>query len=94
MKKLIVPTVLFMIGIAWFLFPIFFMPAPVHFEYSAKTEVDRPDMIDNAVSNAMSELRRRDFVPVKLEVNWNPVRKTYGVRAGGIDRTKLCKYEP
>lgn len=66
MKKLIVPTVLFMIGIAWFLFAIFFMPAPVHFEYFAKTEVDRPDMIDNAVSNAMSELRKKDFVPVKL----------------------------
>lgn len=94
MKKLIVPMVLFMIGIAIFLFPIFFMPAPVHFEYSAKTEVDRPDMIDNAVSNAVSELRKKDFVPVNLRVNWHPVSKTYIIYAGGIDRTKLCNYEP
>lgn len=94
MKKLIVPMVLFMIAIAGFLFPIFFMQAPVHSEYSAKTEVDRPDMVENAISNAMSELRRRDFVPVNLRVNWHPVSKTYIIYAGGIDRTKLCKYEP
>ena len=54
-----------------------------------KNTIDKPDKIENAISNVVSDLEKRDFVPVHLEVNWHPLGKTYVVYAKGIDRTKL-----
>ena len=94
MKNLIVPMFFVLLGFALFLSPIFLMPGPVKSEYHTKMSVDKPDKIENAISNVVSDLRRKDFVPVNLSVDWHPVSKTYIIYASGIDRTKLCNYEP
>ena len=94
MNKLIVPMFFVLLGIALFLSPIFCLPTPVESEYSTTMSVDKPDKIENAISNVVSELRIKDFVPVNLSVDWHPVSKTYIIYASGIDRTKLCNYEP
>ena len=70
------------------------MEVSVQSEYSTHISVVKPDKIENAISNVVSDLGRRDFVPVSLNVKWHPASKTYIVYARGIDRTKLVKYEP
>ena len=94
MKKLIVPMFFALLGIAVILSPIFLIPAAVKSEYYTTMSVDKPDKIETAISNVVSDLSKRDFVPVNLDVKWNPLCKTYVIYASGIDRTKLCKYEP
>ena len=69
-------------------------PCLLHTEYSTKISVETPDKIENAISNVVSDLEKRDFVPVNLEVKWHPLSKTYVIYASGIDRAKLSKYEP
>ena len=73
---------------------ICYFPVQVTSEYSTKISVDKPDKIENAISNVVSDLEKRDFVPVSLVVNWHPASKTYVIYASGIDRIKLGKYEP
>jgi hypothetical protein len=63
-------------------------------EYTTQISVETPDKIENAVSNAVADLEKRDFVPVGLTVRWHPARKTYVIRMGGMDRTSLGKREP
>ena len=70
-------------------FAICYSPVRVTSEYSTKVSVDKPDKIENAISNVVSDLEKRNFVPVHLEVNWHPAGKTYVIYASGIDRTKL-----
>ena len=94
MKNLIVPMFFVLLGIALILSPIFCLPTPVESEYSTTMSVEKPDKIETAISNVVSDLRKRDFVPVELRVNWHPTSKTYIIYASGIDRTKLCNYEP
>ena len=94
MMKFIAPVFFVLLGISLFLSPIFFLPGPVKSEYHTTMSVDKPDKIENAISNVVSDLRRKDFVPVNLSVDWHPVSKTYIIYASGIDRTKLYKYEP
>ena len=94
MNKLIVQMFFVLLVIALILSPIFLLPGPVKSEYHTTVSVDKPDKIENAISNVVSDLRRKDFVPVELSVDWHPVSKTYIIYASGIDRTKLCKYEP
>ena len=94
MKNLIVPMFFVLLGIALILSPIFCLPTPVESEYSTTMSVEKPDKIETAISNVVSDLRKRDFVHVELRVNWHPTSKTYIIYASGIDRTKLCNYEP
>ena len=94
MKNLIVPMFFVLLGFALFLSPIFCLPTPVESEYSTTMSVDKPDKIETAISNVVSDLKRKDFVPVSLSVDWHPLSKTYVIYASGIDRTKLCNYEP
>ena len=94
MNKLIVQMFFVLLVIALILSPIFLMPGPVKSEYHTKMSVDKPDKIENAISNVVSDLNKRDFVPVSLSVDWHPLSKTYVINASGIDRTKLCNYEP
>ena len=94
MKNLIVPMFFVLLGIALILSPIFCLPTPVESEYSTSISVDKSDKIETAISNVVSDLSKRDFVPVNLDVKWNPLCKTYVIYASGIDRTKLCNYEP
>lgn len=82
----IVGILLIMVGIG---FVFCYSPVQVQSEYFTKISVDKPDKIENAISNVVSDLEKRDFVPVHLEVNWHPLGKTYVVYAKGIDRTKL-----
>ena len=94
MKNLIVPMFFVLLVIALILSPIFLMPGPVKSEYHTTVSVAKPDKIENAISNVVSDLNKRDFVPVSLSVDWHPLSKTYVINASGIDRTKLCNYEP
>ena len=87
----IVGILLIMIGIG---FALYYSPVQVASEYSTSISVDKPDKIENAISNVVSDLEKRDFVPIHLGVNWHPLGKTYVIYARGIDRTKLGKYEP
>ena len=75
-------------------YAIYYSPTLLQSEYITKISVDKPDKIENAISNAVSDLDKRDFVPVNLEVKWFPANKTYVIYAKGIDRTHLGKYEP
>lgn len=70
------------------------LPVQLRTEYSTLISVDKSDKIENAISNVVSDLEKRDFVPVYLGVKWHPASKTYVIYAMGIDRTKLGKYEP
>ena len=75
-------------------FVICYSPVGVTYDYSTSISVDKPDKIENAISNVVSDLGKRDFVPVSMTVRWHPASKTYVIRMGGFDRTKLNKYEP
>ena len=85
----IVGILLIVFGIG---FVICYSPVGVTSNYSTYVSVDKPDKIENAISNVVADLEKRDFVPVNLEVRWHPVSKTFVVYAEGIDRTKLGKY--
>ena len=82
----IVGILLIVVGIG---FMICYSPVRVTSDYSTRISVDNPNKIENAISNVVSDLEKRDFVPVYLEVNWHPLSKTYVIYANGIDRTKL-----
>lgn len=84
-----VPIVVFLFFMCLIGFMICYSPVQVTSEYSTEISVDKPDKIENAISNVVSDLEKRDFVPVHLEVNWHPLSKIYAVYAKGIDRTKL-----
>ena len=75
-------------------FALCYTPTVLRSEYSTNISVETPDKIENAISNVVSDLEKRDFVPVYMDVKWYPMSKTYEVYARGIDRTKLGKYEP
>ena len=92
MTKLFGPMVGVMLIVAGVVFAICYSPVQVPSEYSTKISVDKPDKIENAISNVVADLEKRDFVPVNLEVRWHPASKTYVIYAEGIDRTKLGKY--
>ena len=87
----IVCTTLIMLVIG---FATGYSPSPLRYEYSTRISVDTADKIENAVSNAVSDLDKRYFVLVNMEVKWHPASQTYVIYARGIDRTKLGKYEP
>ena len=74
----------FLIGLT-----IYYSPVQVTSEYSTKISIDKPNKIENAISNVVSDLKKRDFVPVYLKVKWYPASKTYEIYARGIDRIKL-----
>ena len=85
----LMPIVGILLIVSGVVFVLCFSPVRLQSEYSTKISVDKPDKIENAISNVVSDLEKRDFVPVHLEVNWHPLGKTYVVYARGIDRTKL-----
>jgi len=95
MTKVIMQIVCILLLIAFLVgFAICYSPVQVTSEYSTMISVETPDKIENAISNVVSDLGKRDFVPVKLEVNWHPASKTYVIYACGIDRIRLGRYEP
>ena len=94
MTKLFGPMVGVMLIVVGIGFAIYYSPVQVPSDYSTKISVETPDKIENAISNVVSDLEKRDFVPIYMEVKWYPMSKTYEIYARGIDRTKLGKYEP
>ena len=89
MMKLIMPIVVILFIVSMVVFGLCYSPVHLQSDYTTKVSVDKPDKIENAISNVVSDLEKRDFVPVHLEVNWHPLGKTYMIYAKGIDRTKL-----
>lgn len=88
--KLIAQILGILLIVSMVMFPLYYYsPIRLQSDYSTKISVDKPDKIENAISNVVSDLEKRDFVPVSLEVNWHPFGKTYVIYAKGIDRTKL-----
>ena len=79
-----------MLVVAALALAISYSPTVLRTDYLTKVSVDKPDKIENAISNVVSDLEKRDFVPVHLGVNWHPASKTYVIYAEGIDRTKLA----
>ena len=94
MTKVIVSILGLLLIVSMGVFAICDSPRLLQSEYATKISVETPDKIENAISNVVSDLERRDFVPVYLEVKWYPAIKTYKIFARGIDRIKLSKYEP
>ena len=90
MTKLFGPMVGVMLIVVGVALAIYYSPVQVPSEYSTKISVETPDKIENAISNVVSDLEKRDFVPVNLEVRWHPSSKTFVIYAEGIDRTKLA----
>lgn len=88
---LIVFMPLFAVGMALCLMNA---PEGIEGDYSAKVEVAKPDEIENAISNVVSDVRRRDFVPIGVGVVWVPARNCYSVKATGITREKLINHKP
>ena len=89
MMKLIMPIVVILFIVSMVVFGLCYSPVHLQSDYTTKVSVDKPDKIENAISNVVSDLEKRDFVPVYLEVRWHPASKTYVIYANGIDRTKL-----
>ena len=94
MKMVMAMVCFFMLIVTVIGYAIVYSPCLLQPEYSTSISVETPDKIENAISNAVSDLEKRDFVPVELEVKWYPARKTYAIYVWGIDRTRLGKYEP
>lgn len=94
MTKLIAQIVGIILIVSVGVFVLCYSPVQVTSEYSTKIDVDKPDKIENAISNVVSDLEKRNFVPINPEVTWNPANKTYRIYASGTDRAKLGKYEP
>ena len=94
MMKLLMPIACILLIVFMGVLAICNSPVQLQFEYTTRISVETPDKIENAISNVVSDLEKRDFVPVILNVKWCPASKTYEIYARGIDRTKLGKYEP
>ena len=69
-------------------------PSEVGGDYITSVVVDDPQKIEGAISNLVSDIRKRDFVTVSLTVNYKPLGKCYVVYARGITRENLLKLEP
>ena len=94
MLKLILQIMCILLIVSMGVFALCDSPRMLRSEYTTKISVETPDKIENAISNVVSDLEKRDFVPVHLEVKWYPAIKSYKIFASGIDRAKLGKYEP
>lgn len=69
-------------------------PEGIEGDYSAKVEVAKLDEIENAISNVVSDVRKRDFIMIGVGVVWIPARSCYSVKAKGITRDKLITRTP
>lgn len=75
----------------WF---IISSPEPVKADYAIHFDVPKPNEIEAAVSNAVLNLHKQDFVPIIVHVAWVPFKKCYSVKAKGITRDNLTNYKP
>ena len=94
MGKVITIIVFIVLLVSFLVWSVVNAPTAMEGDYSAKVEVAKPDEIENAISNVVSDVRRRDFVPIAVRVVWVPVRNCYSVKAKGITREKLTNHKP
>ena len=87
--KSFVPIVGILLIVSGIVFALCYSPVQLPSDYTTKVSVDKPDKIENAISNVVSDLEKRDFVPVNMVVRWHSASKIYVIYARGIDRTKL-----
>ena len=60
---------------------IFTAPSSIKSDYSTEFEAAKTDEIETAISNAVSDLRKRDFVLIGFDVTWDPLKKHYSIKA-------------
>jgi len=73
---------------------IFTAQSSIKSDYSTEFKAAKTDEIETAISNAVSDLRKRDFVLIGFDVIWDPLKKHYSIKAKGITKDKLINYEP
>ena len=69
-----------------------FVPAPVRPDYTVTICVDKSEKVEQAVSNAMREVVRRDFVPAGLAIQ-RSLNGGFTVRCKGIERGNLLNLD-
>lgn len=69
-----------------------FVPGPVSPDYTITVCVDKSEKVEQAVSNAMHEVVRRDFVPAGLSVQ-RTLDGGFAVRCKGIERGNLLSLD-
>lgn len=71
---------------------VIFMPTPVRPDYTVTICVDKSEKVEQAVSNAMHEVVRRDFVPAGLAIQ-RTLNGGFTVRCKGIERGNLLNLD-
>lgn len=71
---------------------VIFTPDPVCPDYTVTIHVDKSEKVEQAVSNAMHEVVRRDFVPAELDVR-RTLDGGFTVRCKGIERGNLLSLD-
>jgi len=94
MGKIIAWVVFIVLLVSFLVWLIINAPEDMGWDYYAKVEVAKPDEIENAISNVVSDVRKRDFVPIGVGVTWFPARNCYSIKAKGITRDKLINHKP
>ena len=94
MGKIIASVAFIVLLLGFLVWSVVNAPAGIESDYFAKVEVAKPDEIENAISNVVSDVRKRDFVPIGVGVTWIPLRNCYSVKAKGITRDRLISLKP
>jgi hypothetical protein len=94
MGKIIASVVFMVLLVSVLVWCVINAPEGIEGDYSAKVEVAKPDEIENAISNVVSDVRKRDFVLIGVGVTWFPAKNCYSVRAKGITRDRFISLKP
>ena len=70
-----------------------FIPAYIgtDIDYMKTITVDSSEKVEYAISNAVHDVKSRNFVVNTLSVKYCWIDKTFVIRCGGIDRGNLLK---
>ena len=60
-------------------------------DYTKTIEVDASEKIEWAISNAVNDVKSRDFIVKYLNVEYCWIDKTFKVECGGIERGNLLR---
>ena len=69
-------------------------PSEVGSDYNTSIVVDDSSKIEGAISNLITDIHKRDFVPIFLSVKQKSIGKCYKVYARCITRENLLKIKP
>lgn len=62
--------------------------------YKKVIEVDSSDKIEQALSNAVNDVKSRDFVVVNMTLKRHPLSKTFSIEVGGRPRGDILAFQP